>query len=214
MADRFPGYDVLAKRDSPSWNEQTRRVVQARLAVPDTPNFFTPAEYAAVVAIAARLVPQAMDGRPAIPVAALVDHKLVSGRADGYRGPGMPPERGAWRRGLHALEEEARQSCGAGFAALTAEQQDELLRRMEQGALTHPAWGGMPSQTFFQQRLGRDIVLAYYAHPTAWSRIGFGGPASPRGYVRMDYDERDPWEAAEARPGHEQQARRDNQRVG
>ena len=37
--------------------------------------------------------------------------------------------------------------------------------------------------------------------PTAWSEIGWGGPASPRGYVRMDFDERDPWEAAEAKDG-------------
>ena len=43
--------------------------------------------------------------------------------------------------------------------------------------------------------------------PTAWNEIGFGGPASPRGYVRMDFDRRDPWEAAEARPGMEDEAR-------
>ncbi len=46
-----------------------------------------------------------------------------------------------------------------------------------------------------------DITHAYYAHPTAWNEIGFGGPASPRGYVRMQLDRRDPWEAAEAKPG-------------
>ena len=44
-----------------------------------------------------------------------------------------------------------------------------------------------------------DIGSAYYAHPTAWSEIGFGGPASPRGYVRMDENRRDPWEAVEHR---------------
>jgi len=26
--------------------------------------------------------------------------------------------------------------------------------------------------------------VAYYMQPTAWSEIGWGGPASPRGYVR------------------------------
>jgi len=84
---------------------------------------------------------------------------------------------------------------------------------MEAGELTHEAWGGMPSRTFFKQRMGHDIVLAYYSHPAAWSQIGFGRPASPRGYVRMGYDERDPWEAAEAKPGDEGKARRENQRV-
>ena len=38
--ERFPGYDVLAKRDTPSWNEQTRRAIDARLAIPHEPRFF------------------------------------------------------------------------------------------------------------------------------------------------------------------------------
>ena len=41
MPERYPGYDVLAKRYTPSWNEQTRRVIDARLAVPAEPRFFT-----------------------------------------------------------------------------------------------------------------------------------------------------------------------------
>ncbi|MGH6677602.1 MAG: gluconate 2-dehydrogenase subunit 3 family protein, partial [Bradyrhizobium sp.] len=39
-----------------------------------------------------------------------------------------------------------------------------------------------------------------YAHPAAWSEIGFGGPASPRGYVRLGANRRDEWEAAEHAP--------------
>jgi hypothetical protein len=29
--------------------------------------------------------------------------------------------------------------------------------------------------------------------------MGFGGPAAPRGYLRLGPDERDPWEAREER---------------
>jgi hypothetical protein len=43
----------------------------------------------------------------------------------------------------------------------------------------------------------RDIVEIYYAHPSAWSEIGFGGPASPRGYLRLGTNRRDSWEAEE-----------------
>ena len=43
--------------------------------------------------------------------------------------------------------------------------------------------------------------------------MGFGGPASPRGYVRMELDRRDPWEAAEAKPGGESRALRENKHV-
>ena len=214
MPDRYPGYDVLAKRNTPSWNEQTRRAIDRRLAVrPNDPRFFDAHEYATVVAIAGRLVPQPA-GRPAIPVAALVDQKLHQDRSDGYRQVGMPREREAWRQGLRALDEEARAAHGAAFRELGAAEQDALLRRMQEGDLKHGAWGTIKPTVFFKQRMARDVVYAYYSHPTAWNEIGWGGPASPRGYVRTGYDERDPWEAAETTDGNAEAARRKNRRVG
>ncbi len=210
MAERFPGYDVLSKRHTPSWNSKTRAVIDERLALPRGPRFLDARQFATLAAIADRIVPQPGD-RPPIPVAALVDDKLVKGRQDGFRGADMPPEREAWRRGLDAIEAEAQAAHGKAFDTLDGTQQDALLHQVEQGDATGPAWEGMPSKTFWKQRLINDVVHAYYAHPTAWSEIGWGGPASPRGYVRMGYDERDPWEAAE---GDDAAARRKNARVG
>jgi hypothetical protein len=46
----------------------------------------------------------------------------------------------------------------------------------------------------------KDVIGNYYAHPAAWSEIGFNGPASPRGHIRLSLDSRDPWEAEEKRP--------------
>lgn len=101
---------------------------------------------------------------------------------------------------MAALEAEAAAAYGARFGALTPEDQDILLKRMQDGALTSTAWTGMPCKPFFEHRVLADITHAYYAHPVAWNEIGFGGPASPRGYVRMQLDRRDPWEPVEARP--------------
>jgi hypothetical protein len=210
---RFPGYDVLAKRPTPSWNAQTRRVIDARLAIAPTPKFLTAEEFATLTAIAARIVPQPST-RPPIPVAALVDHKLFCDKTDGYRHSGLPREREAWRLGLRALDAEAQRAHGALFQQLDASQQDALLELMQQGDLHAPEWDGMPPKTFFTQRMAHDIVLAYFSHPTSWNEIGWGGPASPRGYVRMDFDERDPWEAAEVKDGDVENARRKNHRVG
>ena len=58
----------------------------------------------------------------------------------------------------------------------------------------------MPPDLFFSERVLRDLYAEYYSHPTAWSEIGFGGPANPRGYVRLYKDRRDPWEAIEVAP--------------
>jgi Gluconate 2-dehydrogenase subunit 3 len=211
--ERFPGYDVLSKRLTPSWNKKTRDVVTRRLSVGSEPKFFTQEEFRTVIAIAARIVPQPPT-RPPVPVAALVDNKLHERRSDGYRQAGMPPEPEAWRLGLRALDIEASAAFGKPFLELDGGQQDALLARMQKGALHDPAWTGMQPDVFFKMRMARDIVHAYYAHPTAWSEIGWGGPASPRGYVRMDFNERDPWEAAEIRDGDLTTAKRKNRRVG
>ncbi|CCD91524.1 conserved hypothetical protein [Bradyrhizobium sp. ORS 375] len=203
---------MLAKRNGPSWNDKTREVIAERLSVTATPQFFSASEFQLVQAIAARIVPQP-SSRPPIPVAALVDRKLHADIADGYRTDGMPHHREAWRRGLGALEAEALAAFHRPFAELSEAMQDQLLQRAEAGELKAADWGDMPCEDFFKRRVLRDVVLAYYAHPTAWSEIGWGGPASPRGYVRLDFNERDPWESAEAKPGREAEAARINRHV-
>jgi hypothetical protein len=213
MPDRFPGYDVLSKRWTPSWNHKTREVINRRLALPNEPRFLTGEEFALVTAIAARIVPQPRH-RPAVPVAAVIDHQLDRDQGDGYRHAGMPPLREAWRQGLRALDAEARAAYDAPFDQLRTSDQDALLARMQKGELKDAAWGDIASGTFFKQRLAHDIVHAYYAHPASWNEIGWGGPASPRGYVRMGFNERDPWEAAEVKDGDIEPARRKNRRVG
>lgn len=210
---RYPDYDVLAKRNTPSWNRITRHVIDLRLAVSRDPKYFTEDEYATVIAIADRMVPQPRN-RPPIPVAALIDHKLHIDKNDGFRQVGMPREREAWRQGLRALDAEARQAYGVEFRRLNGAEQDLMLKRLQDGDLHHDEWGSISPATFFKQRLGRDIVFAYYSHPTAWNEIGWGGPASPRGYVRTGYDKRDPWEAAEVKNGDIESAARKNRNVG
>lgn len=213
MTDRYPGYDVLSKRWTPSWNEKTREVIDKRLAVAREPRFFSAEEWRTLGAICDRIMPQPKD-RPPVPLPSYVDLKMADKVLDGYRYAQLPPQEEAWRRGLAALDQEARDAHGAPFHELAPARQDHLLRSMQRGELTGAAWGGMPCKMFFEHRLIPDITHAYYAHPFAWNEIGFGGPASPRGYVRTQLDRRDPWEAAEAHPGQELSARRNNERVG
>jgi hypothetical protein len=209
VSARYPGYDVLKKRGTLSWNAKTRAVIAARLDIRDAPRFFTSAEWLTLCALCARIMPQP-DNRPAIPLPAYVDRKMAGNIMDGYRYAALPPQGEAWRLGLAGLEAASQRLFAAGFHLLSPERQDELLRRMQRGELSGPDWGGMACKMFFEHRVLPDITHAYYAHPVAWNEIGFGGPASPRGYVRLQLDRRDPWEAAEA---HEHHARRKNENV-
>lgn len=212
MHEPYPGYDVLAKRDTPSWNDKTRRTIAARLALAAlSPRFFDDAEFRLLRALCDTICPQEPKR---VPVAALVDEKMYLNRADGFRLASMPEMREAWRRGLAAIEEAAQRAHGLSFCDCPLDLRADLVGCMARDALDNPAWRGMSPREFFQNRVLPDIVKSYYAHPAAWSEIGFGGPASPRGYVRMDFGQRDPWEAAEATPGAEDRAYRENRRVG
>jgi len=205
---RYPGYDVMSKRDTPSWDDKTREVVDQRLNLPHDPRFFDAAQWKAACALCACIVPQ-----ETVPLPALLDEKLVTGIGDGYRDARLPSMPDAWRIGLAALDAESLARHGLPFASIEHDARIALIQDMQENKLTSEAWQGMPSALFFSKRVLHDICGAYYSHPHAWSEIGFGGPANPRGYVRMYFGRRDPWEAAETKPGHEAQADRENRRV-
>lgn len=209
--DRFPGYDVLAKRDTPSWNDPTRRVIDQRLATPRVPRFFTDTEWAVADALVRRILPV---GTNAVPLVALLDAKLLANHGDGFRDADMPYMCEAWQLSLAALDEDAKsQHQGRGFAALSGDQQDAMLRHMHEGEVTAEHWHGVDPQKFFTRRVLVDVPALFYSQPAAWNEIGFGGPASPRGYLRLEGNRHDPWEAVEATPGTEEQAKRENHHV-
>lgn len=215
MSDRYPGYDVLTKRNSVSWNDQTRAVIDARINIdPEFHRFCDNGEWKTLCAVCAQIIPQPADRAVKVPLAAMIDQKLYSGHGDGYRDARLPEQDKAWRAGLAAIDAEAIAACGKPFGDLSDDQQHWLLGKIQHGQVSSEAWQDLPPAIFFKKRLLHDIASAYYAHPASWNEIGFGGPASPRGYVRMNFDRRDPWEAAEASPGHEEEARRENERVG
>jgi hypothetical protein len=193
----FPGYDVLQKWDSPSWNDQTREIVGKRLRqVPDR-RFFSEAEWDILAAVCDRLVPQPDRPEAPVPIVPFIDEKLFKNRGDGYRYQELPPQRDAWRQGIAAIDDEARSRWHRGFRDLPDNQKDAVLRAIQHGDVRGAAWEGLPPKRFFTSVLLHEIVGVYYAHPAAWSEIGFGGPAAPRGYVRLGFDRRDSWEAEE-----------------
>jgi Gluconate 2-dehydrogenase subunit 3 len=209
---RYPGYDAMSKRDGPSWNDKTREVIDARLNASDRPSFFSDAEYRTLKAVCDRVMPQP-EGRPSAPLGAYVDQAMSQGRTKGYRLAGMPQPGEAWKRGLAALDEVGKREYARVFAMLTSDDQNALLARMADGSLEADALRGMPSKTFWTSHVVHDVVGAYYAHPTAWSEIGWPGPASPRGYVRLRLDRRDAWEPVEAAAGEDGKVARENARV-
>ncbi len=121
-------------------------------------------------ALVARLLP----GTPeAIDLAAFVDSHADHSLGRGDRKPGLPPTPDLLRQGLSALSSRR-------FATLDAATQEALIGRMRRGEADEEF--GLEAKEF----IDRLLVLAcagYLAHPDAWERIGFNGPAYPEGYA-------------------------------
>ena len=191
-APPYAGYDVLDKWASVSFDELTRQVVKRRMDDPPERRFFTEQEFRTLEAACARLLATAPE-RP--PIASAIDADLFHGRGEGFRSPEMPPLPALWRLGLAGLDGEAARRHGKRFAALDGALQDATLRALQRGEVDTALFDPVPAPVFFTQVLLKAAAAHFYSRPEAWSEIGFGGPASPRGYVRMDLDRRDPWEA-------------------
>ncbi len=152
-------------------------------------------------AVCDRILPQDdRDEAHRIPVLHFLDERLHSGRRDGYRYEKMPSDPDAYRLGMQGIEAIARHLFGRSFLELEPLEQDQVLKTLHDGKppAGQAIWQRMEVHRFWML-LVKDVVEAYYAHPWAWDEIGFGGPAYPRGYMRLEHGDPEPWEVEERR---------------
>jgi gluconate 2-dehydrogenase subunit 3-like protein len=195
----YPGFQTLSQQAF--WDEATRKVVQARVEQVPPIRFFTQQEATLMQAVCDRLLPQDdRDVAHKIPVVNYIDERLYSRRIDGYRFEDMPPDHEAHRLGLQAIEAIARHLYNASFVDLEPLQQDTVLKTIHDAKppAAHEIWQKMSVQRFWLLIM-QDVIDAYYAHPYAWDEVGFGGPAYPRGYMRLEGGRPEPWEVEEQR---------------
>ena len=194
----YPGYDVLAKRTTPDWDAPTRALIHHRLNEVPPIRFLTADEVRVLEAVTDRLIPQADRAADArVPIVPWIDEKLHHDRRDGYRYEDLPPLREAWRQGLTGLDETARLLHGRPFADLEPQAQNDTLSRVQRGDPPGSTWSQLSAARFFRDVLCLTVVRTYYAHPAAWSEIGYSGPSAVRGHFRNWMGGVDPWDAPE-----------------
>jgi pimeloyl-ACP methyl ester carboxylesterase len=121
----------------------------------------------------------------AVDIASTILARLASGNNDGWRYAVLPDDLNAYRVMLDQLS-------AAGFAELTASEQDASLSRL----MSDPS---SPAARWFEE-LRADAVEAWAAHPQTMSMLGFSGPGvggadTPhRGFVELRANQRESWE--------------------
>lgn len=195
----YQGFSTLSQQDF--WDEATRDVVLNRVNNPPPIKFFNQHEAILMEAVANRLLPQDdRDEQHRIPIVNYIDARLHANRIDGYQYEGMPSDREAYHLGLQAIEQIAQHEFNQTFIELDPIDQDKVLKCIHEGKPTaaDEIWKRMDVNRFWQLIM-TDVLTAYYSHPLAWDEIGFGGPAYPRGYMRMEHGLPEPWEKPEKR---------------
>jgi len=189
---RYPSYDVLKEKEH--WDDHTRTIVLQRLGPFPAHRFLTGHEADLVVSIAGHIV---YDDRKDI-LAYIVHHldeTLSTPVGEAERPLGTPERKTLLRQGLAALDRFCEGEYGSPFLAVDQHEQLAALAGLQLGKPQYlDDRKALPSKEFFK-KLAAEIVSAYYSHPVVWSEIGYGGPAYPRGYVRVEKGLTDPWEA-------------------
>jgi hypothetical protein len=196
MVGRYPDWDVLDEQDH--WDETTRKVVLDRVENVPKLTFFDEREAATLKAFCDVILAQ--DEEPRIPVLSYIDEKLAGDGGDGWQYYDLPHDTEVWRIVARGLDEEAQRSAFDSFAAASLEVQTGIVHRFGKGELHGGSWERVNVARAWKVVI-RYACQAFYSHPWAWTEIGFGGPAYPRGYGAFGaphLGEREAWETSES----------------
>jgi gluconate 2-dehydrogenase gamma chain len=166
------------------------------------PSFFTPAEWAFLLAACDRLIPKDDVGPGAIElgVPEYIDRQMLTSYGDGgiwymqgpfleaaaefgYQSKLTPKEQ--YRHGIRVIDEYCSQTLSKTFAQLESAQQDDVLKKVEAGQINSE---DLPLRTFFASFLLKNTLEGYFGDPMyggnkemgSWKMIGYPG-------VRADY---------------------------
>ncbi len=167
----------------------TQRLAETSQAAAYEPQFFAPATYRLLVAVAARLLPQPERPVP-IPLAPAVDQRLATGKSDGWRYDALPPDREAYRLGLGGVEQIAQALFKADFEQLTSSQQDKVIEAVASGTPPGEVWQTLSASRFFEEVLA-ELTIIYYAHPWAQDEIGYTGYADLPAWTKIGLNEKE-----------------------
>ena len=184
MPEHYPDGTVRALLLTDQVTEPTRQALTERLAAtPPTADFFPEAEFDLLSAICSRLIPHD-EHQPPIDIAGGIDERLARNESDGWRYDTMPPDGEAYKLGLAGVTETASLLFQSPFQSLSGEQQDEVLRQVQQGNAPGDTWNKLPANRFFEELLA-EATTQYYSHPLAQESIGYVGMADVPGWQRI-----------------------------
>jgi len=187
----YPSFNVMKEKDA--WDDHTQSIVIARLTSALDYLFLTQQE-AELLSVLCSILVDDSTADVLQYVISHIDQTLFSSIGESQRKAGVPPEKELIRQGLLNLDHSAKNAFALTFVELDRVMQKQLLQNISEAKEPLSIWTGITQQAFFQKLL-KLTIESYCSHPKIWSNIGYAGPAYPRGYIRTDIGQLDPWEA-------------------
>lgn len=192
VRSHYPSFNVMKEQDA--WDDHTQSIVASRLEPKKELRFFTAEEAQLMRQISSLLVndqnPEVLDY-----VVGHIDQALYQSPGEGQREAGVPEASILVRAGLQAIERGAQAQYGCSFTELELQRQKDFVQQLSRfNAEPKDVWGHIPQKPLFTKLMSMTVE-PYSSHPAVWSDIGYAGPAYPRGYVRTQMGQLDPWEA-------------------
>lgn len=191
MQGHYPDFDVMKNHES--WDDRTQEVVFDRTRDPGGTRFFSGRQAELLRAVCTRLLYEERE-ELLKQVVAHIDRKIAENITDGYRRAMLPDDKNLYNYGLKGVDETSQARFGKKFSELEGREQDIVLTQVAGGFPPGLSWQKAPARDFFKQLL-REALSAYASLPAVWSEMGYAGPAYPRGYMRIELGDYDPWEA-------------------
>jgi hypothetical protein len=191
----YAGFDPMSQAEM--WEDRTRELVLSRVHDVPALTFFSTEEAQVLDAIVDRLIPQTdRTAAQKVPITPWIDQMLADDDTDGFRKGKMPWDQDVWRQALIGVDQSSHARYSRSFVELQPAEQDAVLSAVQKGEAEGEVWQRLEAHAVFE-KVVQEVASTYYAHPAAWSEIGWPGPASKRGYMRTGYGQLDPWQPRE-----------------
>lgn len=190
---RYPSFNVMDEREA--WDIHTQAIVTNRVLEPQPCTVLDGEEQQLMRRICSALVD---DGREEVIryVLAHIDRTLKETTGEGERKAGIPERKTLILEGIQHVGKLIFQLTGNKAIKCDEQKITEVLRQISEGRANFSKWPSDLQREWFVKMLNLTVE-AYCSHPVVWSEMGYAGPAYPRGYVRGDIGQLDPWEAKE-----------------
>jgi hypothetical protein len=186
----YPNYDVLEQKKE--WDPTTQSVIDHRLNEVNT-SFFSPDERKLLQTFIELVFPSHL-GDVTINVIAILDQRFATKKISGYAKGTNKLKVDIIRKGMKNVESHMYSKHQTTLFELDKKVQQEYIHSLKENQGYLNVWQDVPPALFFKT-LTEVIIPIIYSDPAIWSKIGYGGPAFPRGYYAMGPNQFDQWEA-------------------